>query len=487
MELTNTLNELIRFQGLIGGQWQDAEDGKTYEVRNPATGELITTVPDMGMVETRKAIEVAEKAQRVWRRMTAKQRSQALKRWALLIEKHANDLAVILTKEQGKSIADATGEVMSSSMYIDWFANEVMRINGELLPASAPGNFEFMQKRPVGVVGAITPWNFPNSMIARKIAPALAAGCAVVVKPAEDTPLSALALALLAEAAGIPAGVVNVVTASTGHEVGKELCANPIVRKLSFTGSTAVGKILYEQCASTVKKLSLELGGNAPFIVFDDADIELAVQGALTIKFYNTGQTCICANRIFVHADIHDEFVKKFNEAIDSLQLGNGIADGTTHGPLINNKAIQKITQLVDRAKAQGAQVIRGGQKREDLGENFFDFTILTKVNAEMDIFHSEIFGPVAPIYTFTKEDEVIELANRTNYGLAAYLYTNKASRILRLSTELEYGMVGVNTPRFISETVPFGGVKESGLGREGSTHGIDEFLEMHYVCINNQ
>lgn len=486
MELTNTLNELIRFQALIGGQWQDAENGKTYEVRNPATGELITTVPDMGVTETRKAIKVAEQAQRVWSQMTAKQRSQALKRWAQLIEKHAKDLAVILTKEQGKSIADATGEVISSSNYIDWFANEAMRINGELLPSSAPGNFEFMQKRPVGVVGAITPWNFPNSMIARKVAPALAAGCAVVIKPAEDTPLSALALALLAEAAGIPAGVLNVVTASTGQEVGKELCANPIVRKLSFTGSTAVGKILYEQCAPTVKKLSLELGGNAPFIVFDDADIDLAVQGALTIKFYNSGQTCICANRIFVHAGIYDKFVEKFNEAVDTLRLGNGMHEGTTHGPLINNKATQKISQLVEKAKEQGAQLVRGGQKRDELGDNFFDFTILTNLHAEMDIFYSEIFGPVAPIYSFNEESEVIELANRTNYGLAAYLYTNNASRMLRLSTELEYGMVGVNTPRFISETVPFGGVKESGLGREGSTHGIDEFLEMHYVCINN-
>ncbi|NLY35375.1 MAG: NAD-dependent succinate-semialdehyde dehydrogenase, partial [Alcaligenaceae bacterium] len=435
---------------------------------------------------TRLAIEKAEQAQKLWLKQTAKQRSIILKRWAQLVEAHLETLATILTLEQGKSLAEAKGEVTSSINYIDWFANEAMRVNGDVLPPSVAGNFEFVKKRAVGVVAAITPWNFPNSMIARKVAPALAAGCSVVIKPAEDTPLSALALAALAEQAGIPAGVLNVITASSGQEVGQELCANPIVRKLSFTGSTEVGKILSRQCADTVKKLSLELGGNAPFMVFDDADLEAAVQGAIAIKFYNSGQTCVCANRLLVQDGIYEAFIAKLQEALGKLRLGNGLQPDSTHGPLINEKAIQKVDSIVSKAVEQGARLVQGGSHLPEIGKQFFNFTILADVTPEMEVFRTEIFGPVAAVYRFKSEEEAIRLANSTNYGLAAYAYTEDKGRIFRLSDQMEYGMLGINTARFVSETVPFGGVKESGIGREGSVHGIDEFLEMHYVCIKN-
>lgn len=486
MSTAVTTPSFIHSQALIGGQWISAQDKRTYPVYNPANGELIIDVPDMSTEDTRRAIEHAVKAQQTWQEQTAKERANILTKWGQLVDENKEALAQLLTLEQGKTLAQSRGEIASSVAYIDWFANEAMRINGEVLPASTTGNFEFVQKRPVGVVGAITPWNFPNSMIARKVAPALAAGCAVVIKPAEDTPLSALALAELAQQAGLPDGVLNVVTAQHGQDVGKELCSNPDVRKLSFTGSTAVGKKLYEQCAPTVKKLSLELGGNAPFIVFDDADLDVAIQGAVTMKFYNTGQACICVNRLFVHENIHDAFVDKLSQHLHTLTMGAGTDPDVTHGPVINKQAIKKITSIVDGAVEQGAHVSLGGQPKAELGENFFDFTILTQTTPEMDIFSTEIFGPVAAIYSFSTEEEVLELANRTNYGLAAYFYTKDTARIFRLSSRLEYGMVGVNTIRFVSETMPFGGVKESGLGREGSHHGIDEFLEMHYVCINS-
>lgn len=486
MEITNKVNELIKCKALINGVWVGAADGKTYPVFNPATNEELSLVPDMGVNDTRDAIEKAEQAQKLWAKQTAKQRSIILKNWAKQVEENLDVLATILTLEQGKSFAEAKGEVTSSINYIEWFANEALRINGDVLPPSAEGNFEFVKKRAVGVVAAITPWNFPNSMIARKVAPALAAGCSVVIKPAEDTPLSALALADLAEKAGVPAGVLNVITASSGQEVGQELCANPIVKKLSFTGSTAVGKILSRQCADTVKKLSLELGGNAPFMVFDDANIDAAIQGALAIKFYNSGQTCICANRFLVQEGIYDTFVEKLNKALDSLRLGNGLKPDSTHGPLINQKAINKVQSIVDKAVEQGAKVVRGGTRIEAVGTQFFDFTILADVKSEMEVFSTEIFGPVAPVYRFKTEEEAVKLANSTNYGLAAYAYTEDKARIFRLSDQMEYGMLGINTSRFVSETVPFGGVKESGIGREGSVYGVDEFLEMHYVCIKN-
>ncbi|WP_169295098.1 NAD-dependent succinate-semialdehyde dehydrogenase [Advenella sp. EE-W14] len=484
--MNDTVTEFIKDKTLINGQWLEAISGKKYPVFNPATGEQIVLVPDMGQADTRLAIEKAEQAQKLWLKQTAKQRSIILKRWAQLVEAHLETLATILTLEQGKSLAEAKGEVTSSINYIDWFANEAMRVNGDVLPPSAAGNFEFVKKRAVGVVAAITPWNFPNSMIARKVAPALAAGCSVVIKPAEDTPLSALALAALAEQAGIPAGVLNVITASSGHEVGQELCANPIVRKLSFTGSTEVGKILSRQCADTVKKLSLELGGNAPFMVFDDADLDAAVQGAIAIKFYNSGQTCICANRLLVQDGVYEAFIAKLQEALGKLRLGNGLQPDSTHGPLINEKAIRKVSSIVNKAVEQGARLVQGGAHLPEIGKQFFNFTILADVTPEMDVFKTEIFGPVAAVYRFESEEEVIRLANSTNYGLAAYAYTEDKGRIFRLSDQMEYGMLSINTPRFVSETVPFGGVKESGVGREGSVHGIDEFLEMHYVCIKN-
>jgi len=484
MSIPEQVAKLIRHQAYVNGQWVDAESGKTFSVVNPATNERITQVPDQGQKDTREAINAAHIALAGWKSLTPKERSTILKRWAELVSDNLESLATILTMEQGKALAEARGEVASSVAYIEWFASEAMRVTGETLPRSANGNFEYMQKLPIGVVAAITPWNFPNSMIARKVAPALAAGCTVVVKPAEDTPLSALALTKLAVEAGIPAGVINVITASSGAEVGLELSKNPTVKKLSFTGSTAVGKILLEQCASTVKKLSLELGGNAPFIVFEDADLDAAVNGAISIKFYNSGQTCVCANRLLVQESIHDEFLKKYNEAIDKLVQGYGLDDNVSHGPLINEKAITKIKDLVDLTVREGAKVYRGGDTLPHLGANFFEFTVLTDVERDMEIFRSEIFGPIAAVYKFSTEEDAVALANDTPYGLASYLYTKDAGRIFRVSEALEYGMVGVNTPRFVSETVPFGGVKESGIGREGSSHGIDEFLEMHYVCI---
>ena len=487
MPTTVDIQPFVFSKAHINGQWAAATSGNTFAVLNPADGVEITQVPDMDSNDTRSAIEAADKAQKNWAALTTKKRSQYLHRWAALIEKNIDALALLLTTEQGKTLAQSQGEVRSSINYIRWFAHEAMRVNGEVLPSSQNSHFEYTLKLPVGVVGAITPWNFPNSMIARKVAPALAAGCTVVIKPAEDTPLSALALAHLAAEANFPAGVFNVVTAQHGQDVGAELCANPIVRKLSFTGSTAVGKLLYEQCAPTVKKLSLELGGNAPFIVFEDADIDLAVEGALGMKFYNSGQACISVNRLFAHESIHDVFVEKLTERLQSYTLGVGTDEKTTHGPLINKKALEKVTEIVDTAKREGVQVKAGGSPRSDLGPNFFDFTVLTDATPGMQLFNTEIFGPVVPVYRFSSDDEVLALANDTNYGLAAYFYTEDTSRTFRFGRELDYGMVGVNTISFVSETMPFGGVKESGLGREGSQQGIEEYLETHYVCIQNK
>ncbi|KAF0803904.1 succinate semialdehyde dehydrogenase [Alcanivorax xiamenensis] len=475
---------LLCHQSLIDGVWCDARSGLAFDVKNPATGELLTQVPDMGAVDARTAVEAAGAAFTDWRRRSARERMTILRRWHQEIVANADDLALLLTLEQGKPLAEARAEVLSGANFVDWFAAEAMRVMGDILPPADNSRREWATRYPVGVVAAITPWNFPSSMVTRKVAPALAAGCTVVLKPAEDTPLSALALATLAERAGVPAGVFNVVTASHGAEVGGELTANPRVRKLSFTGSTAVGKLLMAQCAATVKKVSLELGGNAPFLVFEDADLDEAVAGAIAIKFYNTGQTCICANRIMVHERVYDAFLERLARAVGTLVLGEGTRDGVTQGPLINPAAFEKVSALVDDAVSSGATVVTGGGGDAGLGGTFYPLTVLGDVTPAMKVFNTEIFGPVAPVYRFSDEQEVIRLANDTPYGLAAYAYTRDLGRIFRLNEQLEYGMVGVNTPRFVSETVPFGGVKESGIGREGSVYGIDEFLETRYLCV---
>ncbi|MFT0137848.1 NAD-dependent succinate-semialdehyde dehydrogenase [Alcanivoracaceae bacterium MT1] len=475
---------LLRYQSLIDGVWCDARSGLTFEVRNPASGEVLAQVPDMGAVDARAAVEAAAVAFKDWRRRSARERMLILRRWYQEIVDNADDLALLLTLEQGKPLAEARAEVLSGANFVDWFAAEAMRVMGDVLPPADNSRREWATRHPVGVVVAITPWNFPSSMVTRKVAPALAAGCTVVLKPAEDTPLSALALATLAERAGVPAGVFNVVTAAHGAEVGGELTSNPQVRKLSFTGSTAVGKLLMAQCAATVKKVSLELGGNAPFLVFEDADLDEAVRGAIAIKFYNTGQTCICANRIMVHERVYDAFLERLARAVGTLALGEGTREGVTQGPLINPAAFEKVSALVDDAVSSGATVVTGGGGDAGLGGTFYQLTVLGDVTPAMKVFNTEIFGPVAPVYRFSDEEEVIRLANETPYGLAAYAYTRDLGRIFRLNEQLEYGMVGVNTPRFVSETVPFGGVKESGIGREGSVYGIDEFLEIRYLCL---
>ena len=476
-------SNLLRDAGYINGQWAGAASGKQFPVVNPATGAEIASVPDMGADDARAAIAAAEAALPAWRSLSAKQRSQKLRAWFDLITEHVNDLALLLTTEQGKPLNEAKGEILSGASFVEWFAEEAKRIEGDILPWQAPGRRELVLKQPVGVVAAITPWNFPSSMITRKVSPALAAGCTVVIKPAEDTPLSALALAELAERAGIPAGVLNVVTASHGTEVGKELTSNPVVRKLSFTGSTAVGKLLMAQASDTVKKVSLELGGNAPCIVFDDADLDEALAGALQMKFINAGQTCICVNRLLVHDAVYDEFMRRFTEAVDRMQVGDGSQKGTTLGPLINDKGLGKVEQLVADAVEKGARVVRGGE-RHSLGQTFYQPTILTDATPDMACFSQEIFGPVAAAFRFSSEEEAIRLANDTPYGLAAYYFTKDMGRVWRVGEALEYGMVAANTGRFVSETIPFGGWKESGIGREGSKYGIEEFLETKFLCM---
>lgn len=474
---------LIRTQAYINGAWTDADSGRTFAVYNPASGEQLARVPDMDAQDTRLAISAADAALADWRKLPAKQRAQVLRRWYELITSNTDDLALLLTLEQGKPLREAKGEVLSGAFFVEWFAEEARRVVGDLLPYGAPDRRELVMKQPVGVVGAITPWNFPASMITRKVAPALAAGCTVVLKPAEDTPLSALALAELAVRAGIPAGVLNVVTASQGVDVGGELTRNPTVRKLSFTGSSEVGKRLMAQCAETVKKVNLELGGNAPLIVFEDGDLDAAVKGVMAVKFANAGQNCISANRILVQDSIHDTFLKRLTVAVDRLAVGSGTREGVTTGPLINQGAVEKVEALVADALARGAKAVRGG-RRDAQGPMFYQPSILAETTPAMSVFSTEIFGPVAAVYRFTDEAEAVRLANDTPYGLAAYFYARDLDRIFRVGEGLEYGMVGVNTHRFFSETVPFGGVKESGIGREGSSYGIDEFLETRYLCI---
>ena len=473
---------LLRQQCYVDGQWRDADNAATRPVVNPATGQPIGTAPLFGATETRRAIEAADRAWPAWRAKTARERSAILRKWNDLILAHADDLALILTSEQGKPLAEAKGEVTIGAAYIEWFAEEAKRIYGDVIPTIGNDRRLVVVKQPVGVCAAITPWNFPCSMITRKVAPALAAGCTVVIKPAEATPYSAFALAELAHRAGFPAGVLNVITGKASA-IGGEMCANPLVRKLSFTGSTEVGRLLMQQVAPTIKKLSLELGGNAPFIVFDDADLDAAADGAIISKFRNAGQTCVCANRLFVHDKVYDAFARKLGERVRALKVGPGTEAGVTQGPLINAAAVAKVEEHIVDATTHGAKVATGG-KRHSLGGTYFEPTILTDVTAEMKIFREETFGPVAPLIRFKSDAEVVELANRTEFGLASYFYSRDIGRIWRVAEELEYGMVGVNTGLITTEVAPFGGVKQSGLGREGSKYGVEEFVEVKYVCF---
>ena len=473
---------LFRHQAYIDGRWCDADSGETLAVLNPANGEKIAEVAKCGTAETRRAIEAAERAQVEWRQATAKERGAVLRKWLELMLDAQEDLAQIMTAEQGKPLAESRGEIVYGASYLEWFAEEAKRVYGDTIPQPSNDKRIVVIKQPVGVVACITPWNFPNAMLARKIAPALAAGCTVVCKPANETPLSAFAMAELAERAGVPAGVINIVAGNT-KEIGAELTSNPVVRKLTFTGSTAVGKLLVEQCAATMKRTSMELGGNAPFIVFDDADLDEAVKGAIICKFRNAGQTCVCANRIMVQDGVYDAFTAKLAAAVADLRLGDGTQDGVDIGPLINEQAANDVLEFVDSAVAQGAQVAAGG-KRSSLGSCFVEPTLLTHVTDDMRVFREEIFGPVAPLFRFEDEAEAIAMANDTEFGLASYFYARDIGRIWRVGEGLEYGIVGINTGIISNEMAPFGGVKESGQGREGSKYGLDDYLEIKYMCI---
>ena len=476
-------SDLIFSQAFIDGLWTDSATGATYPVTNPATGDVIASVPDMGRVETARAIDAAEKARPAWAALTAKARAATLRAWFDLVMAYQEDLANIVTLECGKPLSEARGEVAYGASFIEWFGEEAKRLYGEVIPSPSDNSRIVTLRQPIGVSAAITPWNFPLAMITRKCAPALAAGCPVVVKPSEDTPLTALALAALAHKAGFPAGAFNVVTASRGVDVGLELCENPAVRKLSFTGSTPVGKILMRQCADTVTKVSLELGGNAPFIVFDDADIDAAVEGALASKYRNAGQTCVCANRFLVQSGVYDEFAAKLAAAVADFKVGNGLDDGVTQGPLINAKGLAKVEELVDDALAHGAKALSGGAAHA-LGGTYYEPTILTDVTPDMRIANEEIFGPVAPLYRFETEEDAVRIANDTPYGLAGYFYSRDIGRVWRVAEALEYGILGINEGIFSTEVAPFGGVKESGIGREGGKQGIEEYTEIKYLRI---
>jgi len=473
---------LLKQQCYIDGEWQDADNKATFEVLNPATGERLATVPMMGTHEAQRAVAAAERAFPAWKKKPAKERSGILRRWFELMMANQDDLAVILTAEQGKPLSEAKGEIAYGASYIEWFAEEAKRVYGDTIPGSQDDKRILVLKEPIGVTAAITPWNFPNAMITRKAAPALAAGCPMVVRPASQTPLSALAIAVLAQRAGIPAGVFSVLTGGSS-EIGAVLTGSDAVRKFSFTGSTEVGSKLIAQCAPTVKKVSMELGGNAPFIVFDDADLDAAVEGAMISKYRNAGQTCVCANRIYVQAGVHDAFVARFLEAAARLKVGNGLESGVNQGPLIDHKAVAKIEEHVADALAKGG-VLQLGGKRHALGGSFFEPTVITGVTREMKVAREETFGPLAPIFKFQTEEEAIQLANDTEFGLASYFYARDLGRIFRVAEGLEYGMVAVNTGILSNETAPFGGVKHSGLGREGSKYGIEDYLEIKYLCL---
>ena len=473
---------LFRQQALIDGQWRDAPNGDVIAVTNPANGEQLGSVPKMGADETREAIEAANRALPAWRALTAKERANILRRWFDLMMENQDDLARLMTLEQGKPLAEAKGEISYAASFIAWFAEEVKRIYGDTIPGHQADKRLLVIKQPIGVTAAITPWNFPAAMITRKAGPALAAGCTMVLKPASQTPFSALALAELANRAGIPAGVFNVVTGSAGA-VGGELTSNPLVRKLSFTGSTEIGRQLMEQCAKDIKKVSLELGGNAPFIVFDDADLDKAVEGALASTFRNAGQTCVCANRLYVQDGVYDRFAEKLQQAVEKLRIGDGLQDGVTTGPLIDEKAVAKVEEHIADAIAKGAKVVTGG-KPHALGGNFFQPTILVNVPDSAKVAKEETFGPLAPLFRFKDEADVIAQANDTEFGLAAYFYARDLSRVFRVGEALEYGIIGINTGIISTEVAPFGGVKASGLGREGSKYGIEDYLEIKYMCI---
>ncbi|MCP5150032.1 MAG: NADP-dependent succinate-semialdehyde dehydrogenase [Ectothiorhodospiraceae bacterium] len=473
---------LFRQQCYVDGAWTDATSGKTLEVTNPATGEVLGTVPAMDAADTRRAIEAANAAWPAWRAKTGKERANILRRWFDLMMANQDDLGVIMTSEQGKPLAEAKGEIAYAASFIEWFAEEAKRIYGDVIDHPLPGRRIVVLKQPIGVVASITPWNFPAAMITRKCAPALAAGCVVVIRPASQTPFSALALAELAERAGIPKGVINVITGPS-RDMGAELTGSPLVRKLSFTGSTEVGKLLMAQCAGTVKKVSLELGGNAPFIVFDDADLDAAVAGAMASKYRNAGQTCVCANRILVQDGVYDAFAEKLAKAAAAMKVGNGLEAGVQQGPLIDAAAVAKVEEHIEDAVAKGAKVITGG-KRHDLGRTFFEPTVLAGVTSEMKVAREETFGPVAPLFRFQTEAEAIRMANDTEFGLAAYFYGRDIGRIWRVAEALEYGIVGINEGIISNEVAPFGGIKESGIGREGSKYGIDDFIEIKYLCM---
>ncbi|PTM93470.1 NAD-dependent succinate-semialdehyde dehydrogenase [Mycoplana dimorpha] len=477
--------DFLRDSGYVDGNWIGGKSAATFDVFNPATGEKLATLPEMGAAETAAAIDAAYRAQGPWAARPAKERSALLRKWHDLMIANADELAAILTAEMGKPLADAKGEILYAASYVEWYAEEAKRINGETIPSPSADKRMLVIKQPVGVVGTITPWNFPSAMIARKVAPALAVGCTVVSKPAEQTPLSAIALAVLAEKAGIPAGVFNVVIGTDGPAIGKELCFNPKVRKISFTGSTEVGRILMRQCADQIKKVSLELGGNAPFIVFDDADIDAAVEGALISKYRNAGQTCVCANRIYVQSNVYDAFAEKLAAKVKQLSVGNGFDSGVNLGPLIEEAAIAKVETHIADAVAKGAKVVAGGKRFAGEG-TFFQPTILTGVDRTMKVAREETFGPLAPLFRFDTVDDVIAQANDTEFGLAAYFFASDLKYVWKVAEALEYGMVGINTGLISSEAAPFGGIKQSGLGREGSRHGADDYLEMKYLCMGN-
>ncbi|WP_299346944.1 NAD-dependent succinate-semialdehyde dehydrogenase [uncultured Maritalea sp.] len=484
--LSNRLKDrsLLTDKATIAGKWvSKASSGKTFDVTNPSTGEVIVTLPDMGVEETKSAIDAAFVAQKSWAAKTGKERSAILRKWYDLLVENADDLAAILTAEMGKPVAEAKGEILYGASYIEWFSEEAKRVYGDIIPGHQPDKRIVVIKQPVGVVASITPWNFPNAMIARKVAPALAVGCAFVAKPAKQTPLSALALAILAERAGLPEGLLSVITSSSSAAIGEEFCSNPKVRKLTFTGSTEVGRILMKQSADQIMKTSMELGGNAPFIVFDDADLDAAVEGAMISKFRNNGQTCVCANRIYVQAGVYDAFAEKLVVAVNAMKIGDGFDDGVTAGPLIDSAAVAKVEEHVADAHAKGAKLLTGG-KRSARGGTFFEPTVFANVTREMAVASQETFGPVAPLFKFETVDEVIEQANDTIFGLASYFYAKDLSKVWKVAEALEYGMVGVNTGLISTELAPFGGVKQSGQGREGSKYGIDDYLEMKYVCL---
>lgn len=474
--------DLFRQANCIGGQWVQAESGKTIAVRNPATGEVIGNVPALSAAETRRAIEAAHAAFAGWRAMLAKDRAAILRKLNDLMLANADDLAAIMTAEQGKPLAESKGEIAYAASFIEWFAEEGKRIYGDTIPQNAKGRRIIVQKEPIGVFAAITPWNFPAAMITRKAGPGWAAGCTGVIRPASQTPFSALAIAVLAERAGMPPGVCNVITGPSG-DTGKELTTNPLVRKFSFTGSTEVGRKLLEQCASTIKKTSMELGGNAPFIVFDDADLDAAVQGTMASKYRNTGQTCVCANRILVQDGVYDAFAQKLKAAVEALKVGNGMEPGVTQGPLINADAVAKVEEHIADATAKGASIVTGG-KRHAKGGTFFEPTVLANVPHDAMIFREETFGPVAPLFRFHTEEEAVKLANDTEFGLASYFYARDIGRIFRVAEALEYGIIGINEGIISTEVAPFGGMKESGLGREGSKYGIEDYLEIKYLAL---